>query len=53
MFKIQNIDNCYEDQDLNNFSHTKSVHADFPKGLDRWVWANSEDRDQTAPREAV
>ena len=31
----------------------RAMHRNDPKFSDRWVWANSEDPDQTAPLGAV
>ena len=37
----------------NDHEGKDSVYRNFPKFLDRQVWANSADPDQTAPRGAV
>ena len=38
---------------LSVYSVQKDIYPNVPKFLDRQVWANSVDPDQTAPRGAV
>ena len=38
---------------LSSDEHDNSIYRNYPKFLDRQVWANSADPDQTAPRGAV